>query len=279
MYDGEIAERVIEGEDVSVATADSDGSAAPRQNAASRMLSVLEVFRQAAMPVTLSDISRISGLPMTTAHRLTHELLAWNALERTDDGRYRLGTKMLELVTASTHAMELRERALPWLVRLHQTLRNIIVHLAIRDGDESVFIEALHSSTRAARMNRLGGRMPLTATATGRVLLAWAPEEVQERVLSASQTAFTSETLVEPEELRRELQAIRQAGTSITRSQVIAGSGGIGAPVFDPEGDIVASVGIVFRLKDFRLEEYVPIVEAAARKISRDIGVPGLIIR
>lgn len=250
-----------------------------RPNAASRILSVLEVFRLSARPVTLSEISRMAGLSMTTAHRLTHELLDWNALEKTADGKYRLGTKMLELVTASTHAMDLRERALPWLVRLHQTLRNLIVHLAIRDGDESVFIEALHSSTRAARMNRLGGRMPLTATATGRVLLAHAPDVVQERVLAKPGIAYTAETVTDPAQLRRELQTIRETGHSISRSQVILGTGGVAVPVVDREGEVIASVGIVVRLDQYQLENSLPIVESAARKISRDVSVPGLIIR
>lgn len=260
-------------------TTDTPEPGATRPNAASRILSVLEVFRVSSRPVSLAEISRMAGLSMTTAHRLTHELLDWNALEKTEDGKYRLGMKMLELVTSSTHAMDLRERALPWLVRLHQTLRDLVVHLAIRDGFESVFIEALHSSTRAARMNRLGGRMPLTATATGRVLLAHAPEAAQESVLARPVIAYTTETETDPDLLRRELQTIRETGRSISRSQVILGTGGVAVPVVNREGEVIASVGIVVRLDQYDLESHVPIVESAARKISRDVSVPGLIIR
>src|SRR5690606_19892140 len=107
--------------------------------AAGRVLAVLEVFRHASIPVTLTEISRAASLSMTTTHRLVHELLQWGALEQTEDARYRLGTKMLDLVATSAHAMQLRERALPWLVRLNQMLRNAVVHLSIRDGEESVF--------------------------------------------------------------------------------------------------------------------------------------------
>lgn len=256
-----------------------EGPAAHRPNAATRMLSVLDVFRRTSRPVSLSEISRLSGLSMTTAHRLTHELLDWQALERTDDGLYRIGTKLLEVVTSSTHAMDLRERALPWLVRLHQTLRNLIVHLAIRDGDESVYIEALHSSTRAARMNRLGGRMPLHVTATGRVLLAYAPQAVQERVLAQPLAAFTSETDTDPALLAAELRRIREDKLAISSNQVVVGTGGIAAPILDRDGVIVAAVGIVVRLDQYHLEEYGSIVSSAAEKISRDISLPGLIIR
>jgi DNA-binding IclR family transcriptional regulator len=40
--------------------------------------------------LTLSEISRRAGLSPTTAHRLAGELVGWGALERDDDGRYRL---------------------------------------------------------------------------------------------------------------------------------------------------------------------------------------------
>lgn len=259
--------------------APSDVTSEPRLNAAGRMLSVLEVFRSCSKPLRLSEISRRSGLSMTTAHRLTHELLDWNALERTDDGRYRLGTKMLELAAVSTLAMSLRERALPSLVRLHQTLPNLTVHLAIRDGVESVFVEALHSVTGATRMNRMGGRMPLPATATGRVLLAHAPDDIRDAVLTHPIKAYTSHTLVAPDALREELVEVRRVGTSITCSQVIEGTGGVAAPVVDGEREVVASVGILVRLSKYRLEEYRPIVTSVARRISRDLSSPGLIAR
>jgi len=248
-----------------------DGGAAAL-TAAGRVLAVLDVFRLSPTPVTLTEISRSAGLSMTTTHRLTHELLEWHALEQTDDGRYRLGTKMLELVTTSAHAMQMRERALPWLVRLNKALRNVVVHLAIRDGDESVYVESLRTGNGTVRMNRIGGRLPLHATATGWVLLAHADEAVQERVLAAPMAVFTPETVTDPEVLRHELAEIRRVGSCVTRSQMRMETGGIAAPVTGRGGEIVASVGIVVNLAGSKLEDYTPIVCAAAKRISTEIA-------
>ncbi|MCR2808407.1 MULTISPECIES: IclR family transcriptional regulator [unclassified Microbacterium] len=237
--------------------------------AAGRVLAVLDVFRSCPGPLTLSEISREAGLSMTTTHRLAHELLAWQALERTADGRYQLGTKLLEIVTASGSGMRLRERALPWLVRLHQMLRGLVVHLAVRDSTESVYLEALRSGYSTVGMNRLGGRMPLHVTPTGLVLLAYADEETQRKVLEGPLRAFTPITVTDPEVLRGELTRIRECGTVITQSQVTIGTGGVAAPVFDGEGRVIAAVGIVVSLKDHRPEEYVSLVKATANKISQ----------
>jgi len=236
--------------------------------AAGRVLAVLDVFRVCPSPLSLSEISRESGLSMTTTHRLTHELLVWQALERTADGRYQLGTKLLEIVTTSGSGMRLRERALPWMVRLHQMLRGLVVHLAVREGAESIYVEALRSGEGIVRMNRLGGRMPLHVTPTGLVLLAYADEAVQDEVLSAPLRAFTPRTITDPVILRRELELVRANGSAVTQSQVTVGTGGVASPVFDSDGNVVASVGIVVALKDHRPDEYASLVKATAGKIS-----------
>ena len=242
--------------------------------AAGRVLAILEVFRFQSTPLSLSEISRRSGLTMTTAHRLTHELLDWHALERTEDGRYLLGTKLLDLATVSGNAMRLRERALPALLRLHQMMRGLVVHLSIRDGFESVYVESLRSGAGRVSMNRIGGRMPLHVTSTGRVLLAYADEATQNAFLARPLASFTSQTTTDPEALRAEFPLIQRRQSVITVSQVTLNTGGVASPVFDRNGHVIASIGIVTTLKDSRLEEHVPLVRATAERISRALEGP-----
>src|ERR1044072_948890 len=56
-----------------------------------RVLSVLDAFAGEHRRLTLSDISRRTGMPLATTHRLVGELLSWGALERTRSGRYEIG--------------------------------------------------------------------------------------------------------------------------------------------------------------------------------------------
>lgn len=242
--------------------------------AAGRALAVLEVFRSQYAPLTLAEISRRSGLSMTTAHRLTHELLEWGALERTDDGRFQLGTKFLDFATASGNAMRLRETAIPSLLRLHQMVRVLVVLLAIRDGFESVYVESLRARNGGQRMNRIGGRMPLHATPTGLVLLAYADPETREEYLSRPLTAFTPATITDPSRLRREFALIRERQSVTTREQLMLNTGGVAAPVFDRTGEAVAAVGVVVDLSDGVLTEHAPVVAAAAASISRALERP-----
>ena len=81
----------------------------------SRLLAVLRTFSHRTPLQTLSEISRRSGLPLTTTHRLVRELLQGGALERDDDGRYRIGLWLWEIAALAPRGLGLREFAMPFL--------------------------------------------------------------------------------------------------------------------------------------------------------------------
>src|SRR4051812_50215214 len=87
------------------------------------MLAVLAAFGPAHSSLTLSEISRRSGLSLTTTHRLVGELRTWGALERGADGRYGIGLRLLELGALAPHGLQLREGAVPYVADLHQVTR------------------------------------------------------------------------------------------------------------------------------------------------------------
>ncbi|MFW6205464.1 MAG: IclR family transcriptional regulator, partial [Actinomycetota bacterium] len=144
--------------------------------AGQRMLAVLEVFGPDDLSLTLSEISRRSGLTLSTTHRLVGELRDWGALDRGLDGRYSIGLRILELGSLTPRGLRLREVALPYLGDL-QHATNANVHLAVRDGHDVIYVESLHARDCVRVLSRLGGRWPLHATGTGQVLLAFASPE------------------------------------------------------------------------------------------------------
>src|SRR3954471_18156830 len=189
--------------------------------AAGRVLAVLSAFGPTHPSLTLSEISRRSGLTLTTTHRLVGELRQWGGLERGPDGRYAIGLRLLELGALAPHGLQLRELALPYLDDLHQATR-ANVHLAVRDGADVVYVEALRARGAIRILSRLGGRWPLHATGTGRVLLAFAPPEVQEEVLHRPLHRFTTETVTDPAQLRRILADVRRTGVAVCENQLTA---------------------------------------------------------
>jgi len=204
--------------------------------AAGRTLAVLGAFGPQHAALSLSEISRRTGLSLTTTHRLVGELRDWGALERGRDGRYGIGLRILELGALAPHGLQLRELALPFLDDLHHATR-ANVHLAVRDGGDGVYVEALRARGAVQVLSRLGGRWPLHTTGTGQVLLAFADRELQDELLRRPLRRFTHDTITDVADLRRVLAEIRPTGGGIARNQPTPGAPGGAAPGRGPRGE------------------------------------------
>jgi len=244
--------------------------------AAGRALAVLAAFGPEHSLLSLSEISRRTGLSLTTTHRLVGELREWGALERGADGRYGIGLRLLELGALAPHGLQLREIALPFLDDLHHATR-ANVHLAVRDGHDVVYVEALRARGAVQVLSRLGGRWPLHATGTGQVLLAFATPEIQKEVLGSPLRRYTANTITDVAQLRRVLAEVRRTGVAIAENQLPpAGALAVAVPVRGPRDEVVASLGVTISRGTARAQALVPVLAAAARGISRALGAPSV---
>jgi DNA-binding IclR family transcriptional regulator len=236
-----------------------------------RALRLLDVFGPTRPVMTLSQIARHAGLPLSTAHRLLGELVAWGALERNESGCYRIGLRLWELGALAPRGTGLRERALPFLEDLSQVTREN-VQLAVREGTEVVYIERIAGTGAVPVLTRVGGRFALTATGVGLVLLAHAPADLQEDVLSGPIERYTERTVTDPAQLRRMLADVRANGFSISDRQVTMDALSVGAPVHDGRGQVIAAVSLVVRYGTASPHALSPLVRTSARAISRALS-------
>lgn len=236
-----------------------------------RALRVLGAFSPAHPALTLSDLARRAGMPVSTVHRMVGELVAWGALERDEHGCYRIGLRLWEIAALAPRGMGLREIALPFLEDLSQVTREN-VQLAVREGTEVVFVERIAGSGAVPVLTRVGGRFALTATGVGLVLLAHAPSDLQEEVLAAPVERFTEHTVTDPKVLRRMLADVRTSGFSISDRQVTADALSVAAPVHDARGTVVAAVSLVVRHGSTSPHALAPLVRTSARAMSRALA-------
>ncbi len=254
------------------------GKSAPPSGTGSvttRAFQLLEAFTADRRELTLTELARRTGLPLSTAHRLVQDLTRWGALERDDGGRYRIGLRLWEVASLAPRGLGLRKLAMPYMEDLLQ-ITHENVQLAVRDRLEVVFIEHIAGRRAVPTLTRVGGRLPLHLTGVGLVLLAHAPIEVQEEVLSAPLVGFTPQSIVGARQLRRVLSEVRQAGHAVSKQQVTMDSVSIAAPVHGADGTVVAALSIVVRVAGVQLSDLVAAVRGAACGISRDLGAPDL---
>ena len=235
-----------------------------------RLLGVLDAFTGAQRRLTLTEISRRTGLPMGTAHRLVGELVAWGALERDDRGRYQIGLRLWEVAALAPRGPGLREIALPFLEDLYEATHQH-VQLAVLDGLDVVYVERISGRAALGVRGRVGGRLPAHATGVGLVLLAHSPAAVLERYLAGPLVAFTPLTIADPARLRATLEKVRRAGHAVSDRQVQMDAVSVAAPVRDAEGRVSAALSVIVPFDGIQPAALVPAVVAAAHGISRSL--------
>lgn len=242
----------------------------PGPSVVSRVAAILCSFTPARPALTLSDISRLVDFPLSTVHRLVAELVEHGALERDEIGRYRVGLRVRELGTLAIRTADVREASMPFMGDVYAATGQNVV-LAVPDGLNVLYLERMSGPNSVGMRSQVATRMPFHATGVGLVLLAHAPWEIRQRVLSTTLKSYTPHTLTNPVQLRRVLDAVKRQGFAVSDRQIEEISISVAAPIFDAQGQAVAAISIVApSTTDWRA--YSTTVIAAARGISRALG-------
>lgn len=247
------------------------GEARPAGPVISRSIQVLGAFRPDRTALTLTEIARVCGLPLSSAHRIVGSLAAHGMLERDGRGAYHIGLRLWELGSLAPRGLGLREASLPFMEDLFEVTHEN-VQLAVRDGLESVYVERIAGRAAVPVQTRVGGRWPLHPTGVGRVLLAYAPADIQAEVLGRSLEAFTRLTITDPEALRHELAEVRRRGYAVNDRQIELETLSVAAPIRGRDGAVVAALSVVVRAGTRSPDALAPVVQATARGISRALS-------
>ncbi|MGW3149523.1 IclR family transcriptional regulator [Streptomyces sp. NPDC001177] len=233
-----------------------------------RALRLLSAFEKHSEALSLEQLSTRARLPKATALRLAQRLMAWGALERTGDGDFVIGLRLLEVAALSPRGHGLRAAALPFMEDLHHATGQHVL-LAVRDGRETVLVERLSAHRAGQVIIRIGGRAPIYATGVGLVLLAHAPRELQEEVLAGDLPLPQQRLSLTADELRRTLAHVRREGVATVSFRYPEPMSSVAAPIYASRQEVVAALSVVAPTDSFQPANLAPAVIALARAVSR----------
>ncbi|NKE60489.1 IclR family transcriptional regulator [Lentzea sp. PSKA42] len=231
-----------------------------------KVMSVLNAFGADDDELGFAELGRRTGLSKSTLHRLMGDLVDARLLDRGPRG-YRLGGHLFQLGIRASVERRLVEVAIPYLEDLYERTHET-VHLGLREGHEVVYAAKIGGHRQATSPSRLGGRMPLHATAIGKALLAHAPPQVRAEVLSAPLDRRTPRTVITPGSLRRQLAAVRQTGVAYEFEESRVGLACVASPVLGHDGAVVAAVSVAGPTTRFDPRSHAASVHAAATGIA-----------
>jgi DNA-binding IclR family transcriptional regulator len=225
-----------------------------------RMTLILDLFATREQVRTLEQVSRRTGLPRSSAHRILEQLVRLEWLHH-GPGGYALGARSLGIGGGEGEHGRLRAVAAPYLQDL--LLRTgAVVHLAVLDGRHVRYLDKLGGRAAVDVPSRVGGLAAAELTGLGRAILAWlGPEEVDARL----GVAATS--------LHQELRRVRaRGGLAVEHGSCVPGLSCAAAAVRGPHGPVAAIS--VTAPQTAGPDRAAPLVLDAARRITEELFGP-----
>ncbi len=241
-----------------------------------RVVRILGAFDTEHTDLTPSDVARRAGLPMSSAHRIVGDLLRSGLLERDLEGRVRIGMRLWELTTRGSRALALRQAALPAMERVQADVGEH-VQLCVLDQDEVLVIEQLSRPDAVSNVTNVAGRLPLHASSSGIVLLAFGRQTLRSRVLARPLPAFGPTTITDATALGRRIETVRRDGYSILPGSIESVATGISVPVVDRAGTTIAALSAVVPTGWDRERATVSALRTAAGAITGAIADYGIL--
>ena len=208
-----------------------------------RALALLERIAAADESPTLEDLTRASGLPKPTVHRILRLLMHGGLVEREiHDKRYTVGARACALAHAVQMRSSQRRERRAILARLVEAIGETC-NFTMQDGNEVVYLERVETSASVRLHMKAGSRVPLHCTASGKLLLSTLAPDQARRLLGPSPLKrYTERTITSVETLERELAKIRASGVGTDVGEYLDGSVCIAVPVRDARGRICAAI-------------------------------------
>lgn len=236
---------------------------------------VLDLFSIEQSEWGVSEVAQALKYSKSSISALMAALAKQGLLRQTGERRYRLGWRVMALSQILLETTEFRaeaRRAMEHLV----SVTGETVHLAALEANQVVYVDKLQG-TRAINVNLtyVGFRFPAHCSAVGKAILAHLPWERAHEILEEQgMKKFTPNTIATPEELRGELQRVREQGYAYDLEEAELELRCVGAPIRDHTGEVVASMSLAvpaYRFEDCK-EYYRTLIVSTTREVSKNLG-------
>lgn len=244
-----------------------------------RALDILLCFSRQTPELTMTQIAEQVGIHKSTVHRILGTLEEKRFVERNaTTGVYKPGVNLLQMAYLAIEQNDLRRLAGPFMRRLCEQYRETIT-LCELDGVDVIYLDVVESPQRVKLAAATGQRLPAFCTASGKAILAFAPDELVQRILESTMPQYTPYTLHSPEALLANLHQTREQGFAISVQEFEEGINAVAAPILGPSNLPIASVAVAgpsYRLTRERMVEIGPHVQVTARDIASEFQLVAL---
>lgn len=238
-------------------------------------LLVLKCFSMEEPEKGITEIAQMLDLSKSTVHRVM-TTLADEGFVRKDETthRYRLGLSVVSLGGILMSNLEIYREGQHLLEELADRFDES-VHLAVLEGYHTVYVSKIESKHPITILTHIGRKNPSHCTSSGKVILAYQKPELIEHVIELGLTAYTSATITNPDEFRKQLQMIREKGFCISENELREGVASVAVPIRDYTREVIGAVNIVGPTQRFtaqKIQLFTKQLVSVGKEISNRLG-------
>lgn len=241
-----------------------------------RGLTLLEQLAESEGGISLTEISQLTALAPSTAHRLLNTLADMGfVFQAPDSGLWYIGLKTYRVGCAFVSNRDFVGESHAYLRKLMEQSGET-ANLSIIDGTHVCFIAQVQCHEVMRMLVRLGSRLPAHASGSGKAILSALPEDELAIFFRESKLQkLTQKTTTDVDQLRLQFGAIRARGYSYDDEENALGLRCVAAPIYDEYSEPLGAIslaGPIARLTDERILKLGPLVAHIGREITEKLG-------
>jgi IclR family transcriptional regulator, pca regulon regulatory protein len=237
-----------------------------------RGLCVIQCFSHATSFLTVSQLSKTTGLSRASVRRCLYTLNKLGLADSEDGTHFTLLPRILTLGHSYISSMPLAKIAQPVLDRLSQVLRESC-SIAMRDGHDVIHVAHSNVSRVLAVDLSMGSRLPAIYTSMGRTLLAHlSAKDLEAHLARAEFTAHTKHSITDVNRMRQALCLVRRSGFALVDQELEMGLCALAVPLRNSGGKVIAALNVGAPAQRVSARDlvttFLPHLQAAAQELS-----------
>jgi DNA-binding IclR family transcriptional regulator len=218
-----------------------------------------------------SELARLCGFPLSSAHRLLGALVrdGFATFDATSK-RYSLGLRVFQLAQTVLRAHGFTGMARPVLEEVSAVTREATL-LAVRDGERQLYVYSIEGPQQVRVVGEAGRHGPLHCTGQGKVLVAFAQDDVRDYLVENLPLARCGpNSITSRSRFREEIAKVREQGYAVADEEHEEGIRAIGVPIMDGDhaAASLATAAPAYRITVDQLLGHLPTLREAASALS-----------
>lgn len=246
------------------------------QRGVERATAILLLLADHPAGISLSDLARQGGIPLTTAFRICSTLRGAGLVREMSNGLLALGVQTVILAGSFLSGLDVRAEARPAMERLAEKTGETC-HLGVLASAQIVYLDKINSIHPVQMASRVGGTNPALTTAIGLSVLAYSSVEAVDHVVETSERMYGA--LTPRRDLTEKLDEVVRHGYATDLEVNERSICCVAAPLFSHTGEAVAGLSVsapAVRFDRRHVERLGRLVREEAEQVSAALGwVPG----